>query len=487
MLFVEELQNLAAAEPDRVALTCGALTYSRQDLVDRVGRLAAHMAELGVTRDSTVTIGLPNGAEFVLAMFAAWWLGATPQPVSHRLPAIEREAIIELARPSLVVGVSEADAGGITTLSADDLNVACARDVPPPDAALASVWKIVTSGGSTGRPKLIKATQPAELANVAGLGTLLAFPHGGTVLVTGPMSHNAPFMVATVGLLFGNHVVVMPKFDASEALQLVAEHRVQWLYLVPTMMSRIWRLPEAQRLGTDMSSVKVAFHMAAPCPPWLKQAWIDWLGPDVIMELYAGTELQAITVVTGAEWLEHPGTVGRVVLGEIEVRDDEGNPLPIGETGELWMRRGAGQPSPYAYVGATAKAATEGWESLGDLGHLDAEGYVYLSDRLTDMIVVGGSNVYPAEVEAAIDEHPAVRSSCVIGLPDEDLGNAPHALIDVAGEVADDELRTFLRERLAPYKLPRTFERVDEPLRDDAGKVRRSALRAERLAKRESA
>ena len=347
--------------------------------------------------------------------------------------------------------------------------------------AVAPVWKSVTSGGSTGRPKLIVATQAAEVENVAGFGSLLRFPTDGVVLVTGPLSHNAPFVVASVGMLLGNHVVVMPRFDALETLHLTERHRVQWLYLVPTMMSRIWRLPEDVRTSHDMSSVEVAFHMAAPCPEWLKRAWIEWLGPDTILELYGGTELQAMTVLTGTEWLAHPGSVGKPVIGEIEIRDDDGNPVPAGTPGEVWMRRGVGQPSPYEYVGATAKTADEGWESLGDLGYVDADGYVYLNDRLTDMIVVGGSNVYPAEVEAALDEHPAVRSSCVIGLPDEDLGNAPHALIDAVDEVSDDELREFLRDRVAPYKVPRTYERVTEPLRDDAGKVRRSALRAARV------
>src|SRR5262245_14161717 len=403
-------------------------------------------------------------------MFATWWLGATPQPVSHRLPDIERAAIIELARPALVVS------------SPDQVNDAIAAGAPPPPERVAPVWKIVTSGGSTGRPKLIKATQAAEVENVGGFGDLLRIPHNGAVLVTGPMSHNAPFIVATIGLLFGDRVVLMPRFDASETLRLVEQHGIQWLYLVPTMMSRIWRLPEEERLGRDVSTVDVAFHMAAPCPPWLKQAWIDWLGARTVMELYGGTELQAMTIITGEEWLTHKGSVGKAYIGEIEVRDEDGKPVATGEPGELWMRRGAGQPSPYAYVGATAKSAEEGWESLGDMGYMDAEGYVYLNDRLTDMIVVGGSNVYPAEVEAALDEHPAIRSSCVIGLPDEDLGNAPHALIDVfdGADLSDDDLRAFLRERLAPYKVPRTFERVNEALRDDAGKVRRSALRAAR-------
>ncbi len=145
------------------------------------------------------------------------------------------------------------------------------------------------------------------------------------------------------------------------------------------------------------------------------------------------------------------------------------------------MRRGPGEPSPYQYIGATARSAAGGWETLGDIGYLDADGYVYVTDRDTDMIVVGGSNVYPAEVEAALDEHPAVLSSCVVGLPDEDLGNAPHAIVELREPVTDDELLTHLRERLAPYKVPRTIEVVDYPLRDDAGKVRRSALRAARM------
>jgi len=480
--FVARVQENAKAEPDRAALTCGEVTLTREQFVTQAGRLAAAMRELGVGEGDTVTVGLPNSVEAVVSNFAAWWLGATPQPVSHRLPASERTAIIELARPALVVGVPAEEAAGVTVMSAADVEVAMASTalVAPPDT-VAPVWKTVTSGGSTGRPKLIKATQPAQAEDVLPFGALLRFPTDGVVLVTGPLSHNAPFVVASVGLLLGNHVVVMPRFDALESLQLVEKHRVQWLYLVPTMMSRIWRLPEDVRLAHDVSSLEVAFHMAAPCPQWLKQAWIDWLGPDVILELYGGTELQAMTVVTGAEWVAHPGTVGKPVIGEIEIRDADGALVPAGTPGEVWMRRGPDQPSPYAYVGATAKTADEGWESLGDLGWVDAEGYVYLNDRLTDMIVVGGSNVYPAEVEAALDEHPAVRSSCVIGLPDDDLGNAPHALVDVVGEVTDDELREFLRARVAPYKVPRTFERVAEPLRDDAGKVRRSALRAARV------
>jgi bile acid-coenzyme A ligase len=163
----------------------------------------------------------------------------------------------------------------------------------------------------------------------------------------------------------------------------------------------------------------------------------------------------------------------------MQICDPDGKPLPTGEVGEVWMKSDAGPT--YKYIGAEARSREDGWESLGDLGWMDADGYLYLNDRLTDMVLVGGSNVYPAEVEAALDEHPSVMSSCVIGLPDDDLGNRLHALVQLSGDASDDDLRAWCGERLTKYKVPRTFERVDEPLRDDAAKVRRSQLRAERL------
>jgi bile acid-coenzyme A ligase len=479
--FGEELGRLADLDPARPAVTVGDRTLVRAELCDRSERLAARFAELGVTAESAVTIGLPNSIEFVESMIASWLLGAVPQPISYRLPAAERSAIIELADPALVVGIGADQVRDRSALEAipDDLpgSRAIKRAVSP-------VWKILTSGGSTGRPKLIMAMQPALVESVAGFADLLRFPTDGCVLVTGPMSHNAPFLVATLGLLKGNHIVLMPRFDASEALRLVERHRVQWLSLVPTMMLRIWRLPDHERVGRDLSSLEVVFHTAAPCPQWLKQAWIDWLGPDAVFELYGGSEAQATTVITGSEWLEHRGSVGRPVIGEIEVRGDDGRPSPPLEVGEIWMRRGPNAPASYRYVGASAKTAPDGWESLGDLGYLDEEGFVYLTDRDADMILVGGANVYPAEVEAALDQYPTVRSSCVIGLPHEDLGSVPHALVELSEPTSDDALFAHLHERLAPYKLPRSIERVDEPLRDDAGKVRRSALRTARLSQK---
>jgi bile acid-coenzyme A ligase len=475
--FFSVLGRHAEADPDRPALTCGEVTLTRAEFVERVSRLAALFEERGVKQGSTVTIGLPNSIGLVECMFAAWALGAVPQPISDRLPPLERSAIVDLADPSLVVGVPASEAGGRPALESVPEELPAGAFTP----GTSPVWKLVTSGGSTGRPKLIAALAPALVENVGGLGVLTRMRPDGCVLVTGPISHNAPFVVTAAGMLLGNHVVVMSRFDAAQTLRLVEQLRVTWLYLVPTMMVRIWHLPETVRLGADVSSLEVAFHMAAPCPAWLKQEWIDWLGPEKVMELYGGTELQAMTVITGTEWLEHRGSVGRAVLGEIEIRDFEGRPVPAGQEGEIWMRRGPGAPPPYRYIGATARSAADGWESLGDIGRVDADGYVYVTDRFADMILVGGSNVYPAEIEAALDEHPAVQSSCVIGLPDEDLGSIPYAIVELSGPVSDDDLMAHLRQRLAPHRLPRVIERASAPLRDDAGKVRRSALRAERM------
>jgi len=228
------------------------------------------------------------------------------------------------------------------------------------------------------------------------------------------------------------------------------------------------------------------WHLAAPCPMWLKDAYIDWLGADVIWELYGGTEGQGGTVITGPEWLLHRGSVGKPNAAcEMKIVDEQGNTLPPGEVGEVFMRPVAGPGTTYRYIGAQAKSMEGGWESLGDMGSMDADGYLYLSDRQTDMILSGGANIYPAEVEAAIDAFPGVRSSAVIGLPHEDLGNYVHAIVDAPdGSISKDALLAHLAERLVRYKLPRTVEFVTEPLRDDAGKVRRKSLRAERMPKK---
>jgi bile acid-coenzyme A ligase len=333
--------------------------------------------------------------------------------------------------------------------------------------------------GSIGRPKLIVSGDPARIDDDAD--PVLLIERDGCMLMPGPLYHNGPIVWSCTALLNGNHVIVLPRFDAEASLAAIEEHRVDIAYMVPTMMKRIWRLPEHVRDRYDLSSLRVVWHLAEPCPPWLKDAWIEWLGPDRIVELYAGTEAQAATIITGQQWLEHRGSVGRPQPGTVMVCDADGGELAPGEIGEVWLRSNRDTPT-YRYVGAEARVREGGWESLGDMGWFDDDGYLYLGDRMTDMILTGGANVYPAEVESAIHEHPAVRSCAVIGLPDDDLGSVVHAIVEAdPAALSIDALLEFLGERLVRYKVPRSVEIVDEPLRDDAGKVRRSSLRAARV------
>ncbi len=474
--FAATLAALAAADPDHPAITDATRTVTRAELDTHTNRLARAYAELGVTPDSFVTIGLPNGIEWFEATIAVWKLGATPAPVSAKLPRLELEAIVDLADPSLVVGL---DAPGRTCVGAGFTPASDLSDAPLP-LKVAAAWKAPTSGGSTGRPKLIVAGGPSVTEGVSLTAVAFGMTENGVHLASGPLYHNGPLSFSVAALFIGNHIIVMERFDAPRALALIEEYSVDWMYAVPTMMQRIWKLPEDERTRYDLSSLNVVFHLAAPCPDWLKRAWIEWLGPEKIWELYAGTEAQAVTVIKGDEWLEHPGSVGRPIVGEMKILDPDGNEVPRGEQGEVFMRAPEGVTT-YRYVGAVARSTDDGWESLGDMGHMDAEGYLFLGDRSADMILTGGANVYPAEIEAALDEHPAVGSSCVIGFPDEDFGNRIHAIVQTTAAVTADDLVAHLGDRLLRYKIPRTFEFVSEPLRDDAGKVRRSALRADRL------
>lgn len=479
--FPARLQVLAAERPDAPAVTCAGVTLTRSELDTRSNRLARELSNHGIVSGSFVTIAVPNSVDWFIAYCATWKLGAIPQPVSAKLPGRELAAIVELAGSKVVVGAPDAAfeqlPDSIVHIPLGHEPAATFTDDPLPDA-VSPAWKAPTSGGSTGRPKLIVSGDPALFDTEAPrpLGTV----PDGCMLVPGPLYHNGPAVWSCQALLQGNHVVVLERFDAEEVLASIERHEVDVVYLVPTMMKRILRLDDDVRLGYDLSSLRVVWHLAEPCPPWLKEAWIDWLGPERIFELYAGTEGQAVTIITGTEWLEHRGSVGRVSSGEMKVCDEDGNDLPVGQQGEVWMRSARETPT-YRYVGADAKTLDGGWESLGDVGWFDEDGYLYLGDRVQDMILSGGANIYPAEVEAAINEHPAVHSCAVIGLPNDDRGNDVHAIVQAESEISTAELLEFLAERLTQYKLPRTVEYVSEPLRDDAGKVRRAELRAARI------
>jgi bile acid-coenzyme A ligase len=471
--YVRVLRRLAQEDPDASAVTCGEVTLTRRELDRRSNRLARAYTDAGVGFGDMVTIGLPNSVELLVALVAIWKLGGVPQPVSPRLPVLERQAIVDLADSRLILGAQASDHPGRTCLPVGfepraDLSDALLPEVVSP------AFKAPTSGGSTGRPKLIVSGSGAE-GSPEALAAIFQFERDDRQIVAGPLYHNAPLTHAIAGLLLGHHVVVMERFDAAELLRLVEVHRATWLLLVPTMLLRVHRLLE-HGASADLSSLRVLWHMASACPEWLKQAWIDRIGAEKVWELYGGTEMQALTIITGSEWLQHRGSVGRPALGEMVVLDADGAELPPLQVGEIFLRRPEGTPETYRYIGADA-TSRDGWESLGDLGWKDEDGYLYLSDRRVDLIVSGGVNIYPAEVEAALEAHPHVLSSVVVGLPDPELGATVHALVQAAPGTTVQDLLGFVGTRIVRYKVPRSVEFVDTPLRDDAGKARRSALR----------
>lgn len=476
-----QIAALAALAPDEPAVTCDGLTLTRAELDASTNRLARAYAERGVGVGDYVTIVLPNSVEWIQAVVACWKLGAVPQPLSARLPDAELQGLLELRPPALVVGREHPQ---MPSVAAGFTPGPECSDAPLPEA-VSPVWKAMGSGGSTGRPKLIESAGDTRIP--AAIGYPLGAQDGDTTLVPIPLSHNTGFTTATIALLMRHHLVVMSRFDPHQFLRLITDHRVTFLTTVPTIMQRTLPVYHADPGSYDLSSIRRFWHMGAPCPPAVKQAWIDLLGPEAVWELYGGTELQALTFISGDQWLSHRGSVGVVVAGEMRVLDDDGNPCPPGVVGEIYMRPGPGSAPTYRYVGATARSR-DGWDSLGDLGHFDADGFLYLSDRRVDMFTVGGRNVYPAEIENALSAHPDVLSCLVVGVPDPnsgDLGQVPYALVHTTDGATLDAVgaRDFLRERIAGYKVPAFVEFVDAPLRDDAGKARRSAVRAEIIAR----
>lgn len=471
-----QISALAEQDPGAPAVTHGGRTVTRAELESSTNRLARAYADLGVRQGDYVTVALPNSIEWVQAVVATWKLGAVPQPLSARLPDAEYGHLLDLRERALVVG--RADPRALVPSAPGDPDAGDFSDAPLPEAVSPSL-KSMASGGSTGRPKLIEAGGDGRFQG-AVVAAMMGNVATDTQLVSVPLSHNTGFTSATMALATGQHLVLMDRFEPAEFLRLIAEHRVSYLATVPTIMQRLLPVYRSDPDGYDLSSVRRWWHLAAPCPPAVKEAWIEILGADVVWELYGGTELQALTFISGTEWLNHRGSVGRVVSGEMKVLDDDGAECPPGVVGEIYMRPKPGSRPTYRYIGSEAKSRPDplgAWDSLGDLGWFDAEGYLYLADRRVDMFTVGGRNVYPAEIENALSEHPDVLSCLVVGIPHEDLGQVPHALVHTDTDLDQAAVRLFVAERLAEYKVPRTVEFTDEPLRDDAGKARRTAVR----------
>ena len=477
------LSAQALRQPGAPAFTFCDLTLTFLQLDQAANRMARALALRGVGQGDVVVVTMPNRPEFVIAIYALWKLGATPCPISHRLTHGEFSEMAELAQPRLTIGTGETSVDP-SRLFDVDAHVPGTFDDAPLPPVLSSPGKILGSGGSTGRPKLI--VDPRN----SGWGSDKSSsyrPPFSTILNAGPLYHTAPFAYAIVALAEGSHVVCMAKFEPAEWLRLAEKHRITAASMVPTMMSRIARLNPAITARADLSSVRYLMHTSAMCPEDVKRWWIDRVGAEAIWEVYGGTERLGFTLINGAEWLQRPRSVGRPPPGDdVVIVDSDGSPLPAGEIGEIYFRRSTGVGTSYRYVGSETRAMAD-LDGMGDMGWLDADGYLYIADRRTDMIVVGGVNVFPAEIEAALERVAGVLCAAVIGLPDADMGNRIHAIVELADDVAIPEPANALEflaaglAELAPFKRPRSVEFTHERVRDDAGKVRRAALRDARI------
>lgn len=482
--FGRRVAALAAVHPEKAAIIFlphegEERVVSWQGLDRATNRIARLLAARGVREGDTVVVGVVNAPEHVFVTVAAWKLGALMLPLRAILPARERDGILALAQPALIFAEWE-DAAYPTIHRADLSQSAAYDDAPLPDDPL-HPGKAIASGGSTGRAKIVidRTTHPVRYAaRAARLGAA----HGQVQLLCAPLYHNSPFLAAYGGLADDHTLVLMEHFDAEQAIAAIERHRVNYAYMPPIIMRRIIMHPGVR--DRDFSSIQAIQSSAAPCPPWLKQAWIDLIGAEKVYEVYGSTEGIGATIIRGDEWLAHPGSVGRPLSCELRILGEGGADLPPGTVGEIYMRPTA-TPSPtFRYVGgATMNATGDGFYSVGDLGWVDDDGYLFIADRRVDLIITGGANVYPAEVEAALHDHPAIADLAVIGVPDEEWGRRVHAIIqplDPAHPPAFADLDAQARERIASYKVPKTYEIVAELPRNEAGKIRRSALVAAR-------
>ena len=484
--FGRRISDLASDPPPHSALVFASRSgedrvFSHAELERRSLQIAALLRERGVGQGSMVVIGLPNSPEHVFAAIACWKLGACVLPLRHDLPAWERDRLIRLAKPRVAIGAWP-DVEGSLCLA--DLVKTENGAVPTLEDRVADPANAIASSGSTGQPKLILRPGRGERIVGDNADTFVRDSTSGIVteLVPAPLYHTNGFFLTHFSLFNGDRVVLMERFDAAQVVDLIERYRVNVVTMVSTMLLRVARVPKvAER---DFSSIGVVLQGGAPCPDWLVRFWIGLVGSERFLMSYGSTENVGMSFISGAQWLEHPGSVGKSEDTDVRILDEEGRDLPPREVGEVFMRRKEPTEPTFEYVGASPPRRTEdGFTSIGDMGWLDEDDYLYIADRRVDMIVTGGANVFPAEVEAALLEHSGVFDAVVIGLPDDEWGQSVHALIQAAdpkSPPSEEELRGHCRERISAYKVPKAFELVARLPRSEAGKLNRSALVEER-------
>ena len=472
---VARLRQLAEQSPDQIAYVHLAMDGSESsvtwsELHRRAGQVAAALASRGVGFGDRVGLGIRNSPEFVFGVLAAWTLGAVPIPVRWDVPEWELDRLKEVIRPRVYIGPD--DLSWIHATAEDPI-----AELP---LVISPNSNGICSSGATGTPKVILSQLPAIFNPLMGTPIAEAFmrvTRPQRILVLAPMYHINAFATLS-SMLSGDQLFVLEKFDAARIVDVIERHRITTFTATPTMLQRVADLAGVD--DRDFSSIEWIMQGAAPMPPTLVHRWADLIGAEKIVMAYGSTEALGLTVLTGLEWLQHEGSVGRGFSGaEVRILDDDGNDVATGEIGHIFVR------SPN-YVGATylgeapqLQMTDDGFGTVGDMGYLDDDDYLYLVDRRVDLIITGGANVFPAEVEAALSDHPKIADIVVIGLKDEEWGRRVHAIIaptDPADPPTFDDVKAYTKNRLLPYKVPKTIEIVDAIPRSEAMKVNRGRL-----------
>ncbi|HVW41088.1 MAG TPA: acyl-CoA synthetase [Amycolatopsis sp.] len=487
----------AKSAPERAAVIVVAADGSEhvttyRELDERSARLARWLRAAGLGSGDVVAVLADNRAELLEVAWAAQRSGLYVTAVNRHLTAAEVDYIVAdsgaralVTTPELAELATGSSWSLVRLVTGDSYEKALAE---APDEPLEEVEGdiLLYSSGTTGHPKGIKrpltgAPMGEAPIGVAGWLTALGMVEGDVYLCPAPLYHAAPLGWSMSTHRLGGTVVVLERFDAEQALAQLERHRVTHSQWVPTMFVRMLKLPPEVRARYDLSAHRVAVHAAAPCPVEVKRAMIDWWGP-ILTEYYASTEGIGATMIDSAAWLAHPGSVGRPIVGQVHILGPDGSELPVGEDGQVWFSGSLG----FSYHNDQEKTAAahdgKGRATVGDIGHVDDEGYLYLTDRANFMIISGGVNVYPREAEDALITHPAVLDVAVIGVPHPDLGEVPHAVVQLAqGQAGSPELTTellaYCRARLASIKCPRTVEYVAELPRTPTGKLVKRLLR----------
>jgi len=495
---------LGASDPDRAAVVMspsGTIVTYRQ-LEQRSCQVANLLRSMGLSTGDHIAVLLENRPEMFEIVWAALRTGLYVTPINWHLSAEEAayivadcEASVLFASASLPSVLDElADVGGPLRERvavggpvegyADYEALLAGQPSDRLADECAGIFMLYSSG-TTGRPKGIKPPDiGGPLDTVSGFTMLVQHLYGGgedtVYLSPAPLYHAAPLGWTTTMHRLGGTAVVMEHFDPVEVLELIERHRVTHVQFVPTHLVRLLKLPAAERERFDTSSLRYVIHAAAPCPPDVKRAALEWLGP-VVHEYYSGSEGAGFCTIGPEEWLAHPGSVGRSLMGAVHITGPDGEELPVGEEGQVWFE----SAQAFEYHGDPEKTAEvhdpRGWTTLGDIGRLDDEGYLYLTDRVSNMIISGGVNIYPREVEDVLVSHPSVADVAVIGVPDPDLGEAVRAVVQAAdGVAADDvlakELVEHCRSRIARFKCPRSVLFIDELPRLPTGKIAKRML-----------